>query len=377
MPVSTPKPGTTIDVRTPDGCRLQLLHHPGPPARPVLLVHGASAGSDTFRIGERQTLVDFLLRKGCDVWTLDWRASKNCLPQLYCEALAAGTHETVFTIDAAAAHDVPAALATMRAQGVREKIGVVGHCMGGAIVAQGIVQRVIAGADVEHVVLTGLGLFYKAALDNIVKAEDPALDQLILSGQHLLHPTKQWRATICAQDPGDGPWNDLLENPYQVWLETPLPHDCGDTFCHRLSYMYGMPYMPDLIPTIHPRHLPQQFGYIPLQFLLHCCQNLRRGYAGKFVTARTDPLPPDQDYLRPEAFRDRRLTLITGDLNSLWHRDSMDTMYEWLRRGRSADHPLALQKHVVAGFGHQDLHWGTTAPEQVFPKIASGLGIPA
>ena len=84
-------------------------------------------------------------------------------------------------------------------------------------------------------------------------------------------------------------------------------------------------------------------------------------------------LPADRTYLKPEAFRDRALTLITGDLNSLWHRDSIDTMYEWLRRGRRADQPRRLDKQVLASYGHQDLHWGSGAPDDVFPRILRGL----
>ena len=368
-----------IDVTTADGCVLELRHDGGPEAskgRPaVLLVHGASAGSDTFRIGEERTLVDYLLGQGLDVWTLDWRASMRRVRDVYCQAVHDGRLGETFTIDAAAEHDVPAAIAAMRQapHNVRGKIAVLGHCMGGAIVAQGIARGAISSADVENVVLTGLGLFYRAAIDNVLKAEDQALEGLLDGGQHLLHPTKGWERSVCARDPGDGPWPPPLEDPYRVWLDTPLPHDCNVEICHRLSYMFGMPFIPDRIPAIHAGYLPTQFGYIPLQFLIHCCQNLRRGHAAAFVPASTGPLPPDTRYLQRRPFQDRRITLITGDLNSLWHRDSIDTMYEWLRRGRQAEQPLSLQKHVVPDFGHQDLYWGVDAPGTVFPKILEGL----
>ncbi len=366
-----------IPVTTADGCRLELRRHPGPAGRPpALLVHGASAGSDTFRIGEERTLVDVLLEAGLDVWTLDWRASMNRVQDVYCTALDTGRLGAIFTIDAAADHDVPAAIRTMREapHNVTGKIAVLGHCMGGAIVAQGIARGVISSADVEHVVLSGLALFYRAAIDNVLKAEDQILEELLgHGGQHLLHPKKRWDSTVCARDPGDGPWPPLLEDPYDVWLDTPLPHGCDNVFCHRLTYMFGMPFIPDKIPSIHDGYLPSQFGYIPLQFLLHCCQNLRRGHAAPFVATSTGPLPADTRYLQRRPFQDRRITLITGDLNSLWHRDSIDTMYEWLRRGRRAEQPLSLQKHVVPDFGHQDLYWGVDAPRLVFPKILEGL----
>jgi hypothetical protein len=338
----------------------------------VLLIHGASAGSDTFRIGERQTLVDYLLKADFDVWTLDWRASMKCAQNVYC---ALETQDsTIFTIDAAATYDVPAAISRMRADNVVGKIGIIGHCMGGAIVAQGIAQGVILATDVQNVVITGLGLFYKAALDNVLKAEDQVLEEPLANGQYLLHPTKKWASSVCTQDPGNGNWDRLLQEPYEIWFNTPLRHPCDIEYCHRISYMFGIPYLPDNIPSIHGEHLPSQFGYIPLQFLLHCSQNLRRGHCGPFVQDNGGgTLPHDNRYLNHAAFQDRALTLITGDLNSLWHRDSIDTMYEWLRRGRKRDQPQKLRKYVLNGFGHQDLYWGSDAPEHVFPLICEGL----
>jgi len=378
MAVFTPKP-PAIPITTADNRRLELRRHPGTAGRPaVLLVHGASAASDTFRIGEQRTLVDFLQRD-LDVWTLDWRASMNRVQDVYCQALADGTLASAFTIDAAADHDVPAAIAAMRQppHNVTGKIAVLGHCMGGAIVAQGVARGVIASADVDTVVLTGLALFYRAALDNVLKAEDRALEELLSRDtQHLLHPIKRWASTVCAQDPGAGDWPPILQDPYDVWLDTPLPHACSVKICHRLSYMFGMPFLPDKIPSIHDGQLGTQFGYIPIQFLLHCSQNLRRGYAAPFVPGNIQPLPRDTSYLRHEAFRDRRITLITGDLNSLWHRDSIDTMYEWLRRGTQSEQPLSLVKHVIPDFGHQDLYWGVGAPDVVFQKVRDGLQPP-
>jgi len=370
-PVITPEPAP-IPIRTADGCVLELRRHRGS-GPPVLLVHGASAASDTFRIGETGTLVDHLVREArFDVWTLDWRASMRRIRDIYCRNKA-----TDFTIDASAAHDIPAAIAAMRRDhGITGKIGVVGHCMGGAIVTQGIVQGVLPAADVENVVVTALGLFYRAAIDNVVKAEDGVLEELLfLKEQHLLHPTKKWDRGLCENEAVDGDWDALLQGPYNVWVQTPLRHSCDVTFCHRVSYMFGMPYLPDNIETIHSnRHLPKQFGYIPVQFLLHCCQNLRRGWAAPFVAkARGRSLADDDTYLKREAFRDRKLTMITGDLNSLWHRDSIDTMYEWLRRGRRSEQPLMVRKHVLAGYGHQDLYWGVKAPSDVFPRIVEGL----
>src|SRR5690242_2763135 len=243
-----------IPVTTSDGCRLYLQRYKRAGAEdPVLIVHGASAASDTFRIGETQCLVRYLIEKDFDVWTLDWRASMHCVKPIYCENVQWSRDTRIFTVDAAAECDVPAAIATMRCLGVdpKKKIGIVAHCLGGGIVAQGIAQGFIRTEDVERVVLTALGLFYKGAVDNMLKAEDRSVEELLDSGQDLLHPTKKWARDLCDRDPGEGDWDPVVQRTYELWWKTPLRHDCGVKWCWRVSYMFGMPYHPDNIPKIH------------------------------------------------------------------------------------------------------------------------------
>lgn len=73
----------------------------------------------------------------------------------------------------------------------------------------------------------------------------------------------------------------------------------------------------------------------------------------------------------------KRITLITGSENRLWHRDSIDLMYEWLRNGADGrgarDGRTRLEKHVLSGYRHQELLWGTHAPRHVYPLIARGV----
>ena len=184
--------------------------------------------------------------------------------------------------------------------------------------------------------------------------------------QHLLHPMKEWDADLCEKNADDGDWHALLEEPYKVWLQTPLRHGCNVTFCHRVSYMFGMPYLPDNIRSIHDGKLSTQFGYIAVQFLLHCCQNLRRGWAAPFVVkARGRSLTQDDTYLRREAFRDRKLTLITGDLNSSGTATRSTPCTSGCavgERRNSAGSPQARPR----GLRHQDLYWGVNAPRDSF-----------
>jgi hypothetical protein len=115
--------------------------------------------------------------------------------------------------------------------------------------------------------------------------------------------------------------------------------------------------------------LPSQFGAIPLKMYLHAARNVRRGWAAKYddPNDNVDLLQRDQ---REQFKQLKRVTLITGEKNQLWHRDSIDRMYEWLMRGTPMDN---FKKSIIRDDGHQDLLWGEKAPQDVFPKILDGL----
>jgi len=145
--------------------------------------------------------------------------------------------------------------------------------------------------------------------------------------------------------------------------------------CNRLSFMYGMPYQHDnLVPEIHGAVgvnpvLQEQFGAIPLDMFMHAAQNVRQGQATVYRQ-------PDKSLVSDEALRNFRalgkITLITGALNRLWHRNSIDLMYEWLIRGDSGGRER-VEKHVFPTYGHQDLLWGKDAADDVFATIEAGL----
>jgi hypothetical protein len=145
--------------------------------------------------------------------------------------------------------------------------------------------------------------------------------------------------------------------------------------------MYGMPYYHgNLVDEIHgtssnPPVLPvlkDQFGAIPLHMYLHAAQNIRRRHA----TFYEDKNLSDEVFISDAArgqFSDLdKVTLITGARNRLWHRNSIDLMYEWLTQGRLRP-GYRVQKHILPNYGHQDLLWGKKAPADVYEFIEKGL----
>jgi cholesterol oxidase len=369
---------------------------------PVLLVHGASAASHTFLVppgvrahrDEPRGLAGFLRRRGWDVWLLDWRGS-GLLSPLLIDLFQLPPER--FTLDEAE-HDLDIALREVHRRAREQKtplpldrIPVVGHCIGGALVAQAIAnERGLPGTQeraergplqgvhdlLGNVVLTTLGLFFAAGLDDLVKGNERFLEKVWFEVSAGQAGPRDFFVSPWVADPRFArhhPWPKSFERAYQEWMRTPLPHDCDNEFCHRSCFLFGMPYRPDDMRELHdaprPGGLWWQFGRMPLALYMHCVQNLRRGWAAPWHES-----DDNVEYLdTAENFQRRAVTLVTGNENQVWHRDSMDRMYEWLWNRLPLEARRLLRKYVLPGYGHQDLYWSANAEREVYPRIEQGL----
>jgi pimeloyl-ACP methyl ester carboxylesterase len=381
---------------------------------PVLLLHGASANHRTFTISDPNApdvgLAPWLARRGFDPWLLDWRGSSAVVAEPRNTPLLRGPEAAVFNFNRAAREDLPAAMRKMRQNGVTAPISLVGHCMGSAAIAEAVALGTAKAGDVGCIVLSALGLFYEAPIESRIKAEERILERLMQRGAP---------ATIDGQD--DQPalidsriesqeakqWPDDLELLYKAWPSALRWHDqeSGDealAVCNRASFIFGMPYHHhNLVAVIHGQkksdrnaateatdrgsrdiraQLPDLFGAIPLHMLLHGARNLREGQATYFVESNHSAQPgrSNTEFISPQArarFHDlENVTLITGALNRLWHRDAIDRMHEWLSRASSSRRrPRRYRKHVLSRYAHQDLFWGRESPIEVYPLIEKGL----
>ena len=121
--------------------------------------------------------------------------------------------------------------------------------------------------------------------------------------------------------------------------------------------------------------LPQQFGSIPLRMYKQGARNVRRGwaapYGGNEANVRDSSLI-GEDQAALFLTQLDAITLITGRENRLWQPRGIHRMHDWLLNG-GRDARRKCVRHVVPGFAHQDLLWGSDAPERIFPKILDGL----
>jgi cholesterol oxidase len=347
-------------VHTPDGLELPM-RRASPPAGSrgsVLLVHGASAGADMFLVPAGRSLGDWLASAGLDVWLVDWRGGSAVS-----ERYARSRPPDDFTLDAIAAHDFAACFdhirRTLDREGRRPDLAVVAHCVGGGALSMAIARHDVARVHgVRRVVLLTLGLFFVQPFECLLKAGDYVLERVERKPADclLIHP-----------DADRHPWPRALEAAFRIFPRALLP-SCSRPFCRRVAFLYGPPYDEStLAPGIHD-DLPRRFGSIHRTLFTHCSQNVRRGIAAPFG----EPVGAGsfESQLTAGNWSGLDVTLVTGDRNRLWDRESIDRMHEYLGRKQAGAHS---RKIVFSRYGHSDLLWGPNASEDVFPSILKGV----
>lgn len=331
----------------------------GEQRKPVLLLHGANNSSDAF-LAPGGGLARHLRSRGFDVWLLDWRASHWVLQQ---PPLSDGTfgpaalERQLFSVDHVAREDIVLALRAMRYT-TRQPISIVGFCVAGAALSTATACGALDEFDVDALVFMTLGVFPRSPWDTWMKSREFILDQCIAESPEVRR--------IDPHHPQD--WPAPLADGYARWPEKLKPAGAPEWF-RRLTFMYGEPYARPLVDGVllDPH---THFGPLHLGFYSEAARLLRRGHIAELDrTLQTDPL----DTTLQERFRKRRVTLIGGAQDRLWHRESLDLMYEWLLRA-PATTSQPCEKHILTRYAHNDLLWAASAPQDVFEKVVAGLG---
>jgi hypothetical protein len=351
--------------------------------RAVILFHGGNTSGDTF-LYPRDGLAGYLARSGWDVWVADWRGSPSVLRA---DAIR-------FTVDDVANDDLPEAIEFVRRKSECQHLAVVAHCLSGCALSMAIARGHLQPKErkVDRVVLTTLGLFFESCWDGWIKAEDFILERLEADPSRIINVDPK------APAGWPRPLQEALDRWPRAWLPpwVALAADPLET----LTFMFGRPYWrralhPELwarwiircIQALLDRdaynRLGAMFGPMHLGMYLHIGQMVRRGYAAPFnqldvidrpriTNARqrhVSSAAPDD--LNPTPFLDHHITLIGSTDNQLWHRDSIDLMYEWLC-SNAGSRRHQFRKVIVPG-GHQDLYWGRDA-QSVYRHILDAIG---
>jgi hypothetical protein len=354
-------------------CVALLRHYPAPGRPRVLILPGATAWRGTFFQPERGLIGR--LNDAFDVWTLDWRGTK-VITDVWrgCKRASVPAEIEQMSLGAIASEELPAAVEHIRlsSEDRAGSIALLGHCVGSAVAALAIARGDLEqcsgdgarAGDRPKAILSTIGLFYRGAVDTWLRANE-RIDE---STPDEFEPDP-WYIDFAVDAGGEhAEWPEFYENFYGLWTKTPYPH-CQLSFCRRISSIIGAPYRPDDIGYLHDDEhngLGAQFGVLPLALLDDIARAVRRGYIDADLVANGG-----QARAR-DHFRAFDLTLLTGSENQLWHRDSIDRMYEWLRRGGE----MAVEKRIFERYGHQDLWWSPRAKERhgVYDYVVSRLG---
>jgi hypothetical protein len=355
----------------------RLCRDPAAAPRAVVLMPGANSSCDTFLLPPGGGLADHLVDRGWDVFLLDWRPSPLVVNKVLTGLPLGGSAEIerlAFTLDRAVEEDIPDALALVRQKTGYRPISVLGHCVGGGGLAMAVARGLVAPFGVDRVVFSTLALFYEVPWNTWIKAEDFLLERMFQPGE----------MPDCRRiDPHDtSDWPECYRQAFDRWPRQWLPQgtDAHALLLQQLSFMVGVPYSRDkLIPGIDEL-VPDVFGPLHAGLYVHLGQMVRRGYAAGYnvqdVVDRVrlpEGLParraPRGDFCR-RRFRDLGVTLVAAGDDGVWHRDSLDLMYEWLRREPS----MRCALNVLPGYNIQELFWGRQARAATYDIFVEGLG---
>ena len=341
----------------------------------VLMFHGGNTLSDTFLLPEGG-ITAYLAERDFDVWLVDWRTSPYIVDSLLQTRAPLGGSEraerSLYTLAHAAREDVPRVLAEVRRHiGGDAPLSVLGHCMGGGVMAIAVALGLVARFDVKNIVLSTMGLFYEVPWNGWMKAEDFIVERIP-------HQAPRCRG-INAKKPET--WPEVMRKACTRWPTAWLPPGTSPAarMLQYITFMFGQPYARELLhPSITDETLLEQFGTMHLGLFLYAAQLVRRGYAAELdapdvldrprLASERPAAPVPGHFLIPEPFRRHRMTMLVAGENQLWHRDSMDLMHDWL-----LSHDVPSTKLVHLGYRIQELFWGARAKEEVYPGIFAAL----
>lgn len=116
-------------IQTADGVQIHLRHLPGSQGPPVLLVHGVSSNHHSFHLSDGRGYAQAALDAGLDPWLLDLRGRGKERGDPAAGWLQGNSGD----LDDYASLDLPAAIAEIQAQTGADRLGYVGHSMGGMV----------------------------------------------------------------------------------------------------------------------------------------------------------------------------------------------------------------------------------------------------
>lgn len=327
-----------------DSLGLMLHNVKAPPSLskkgPVLLVHGAGVRANIFNPPNDDTLPQMLSRAGYDVWTIDWRGSIETPPNPW-------------TLDEAAVHDYPAAVAKIRELTGADTIKAVIHCQGSTSFMMSITAGLLP--DVDTVVSNAV------ALHTLVPplARLKAMLATNTIGAMIDYVNPQWGLYVT------GFWPRLID----LYVRA-MHHECRNPVCKHSSFTYGSGtptlWLHENLSDDTHEWLKGEFAHVPMSFFRQMRSCIAKG--NLVSTGKYDQLPADFCAQAPKT--DARFVFLGGQYNECFTSAGMARTYDYFERYAPGKHGF----QELAGYGHLDVFIGKNAHRDVFPLIVDELG---
>jgi cholesterol oxidase len=332
--------------RAPPGERGVAAH-----ATAVLLLHGFAQSGHAF-VAEPldEDLVRHLLRKGFDVWLLDYRTS-TALP----------SSRTQCSLDDVAQYDIPAAMGHIREVVKSEdrdpRIMAIGHCMGAATLAMSLLSGRLEGLQPAAVVFSQVPPFIIGGEYSQFRRQ---LAAFLRDGIGIDHFN-------LAADDGANAWEAVMDRVFATLPpEAACPCRCDPqtATCRRISGIIGPLYRHENLTRIHSQ-LDRYFGWASISVF---------NQIAKFF--EYERLVSDEGgncYVSNDSIREHLrlpVLLLHGKQNKVFDVGSTKRTYKQLVRVNGAGY---YRKAIFGNYGHFDCMVGDKAHLEVFPSISEFL----
>ena len=327
-----------------DGHPLELLHFQSPDTAPardvVVLVHGAGVRANIFCPPLANTLPEQLARAGHDVWLLNWRASIDLPPNLW-------------SLDVAAVHDYPAAIAKLRELTGADTVKAVIHCQGSTSFMMSIVAGLLP--EVSTVVSNAVALH--PVVPTLARLKSIVATNTIGSFFEYLNP--QWGYGA------PGFWPKIID----FWVRA-MHHECRNAVCKHSSFTYGAGFPTlwshDNLDEDTHEWLKGEFAHVPMTFFRQMKRCIDKGHL--ISLGQFDELPASFVDAAPRT--DARFLFLAGQNNQCFLPESMERTYDFFDRHAPGRHMY----QELANYGHLDVFIGKNSAVDVFPLIVDELG---
>ncbi|CAF0988040.1 unnamed protein product [Didymodactylos carnosus] len=320
---------------------------------PLLLMPGLNTKSQQYYHDTNEvTLVEYLVKLGYQVWTLDWRSS----PQL-------PSHTSQYNFDQIAQYDIPASIEKLLQLTNSKQCNLFIHCLSSISTFMSLLGGYISPTCIRSILSNQVAYHIKATMFNRLKASIGAAELLTILGM----------STVAVNtDLKHQTFQELIFSKFAKFTTDTvlLKHHeeyCQSDVCHRLTFIYSLLYKHNNLNTLTHQTIGELTGDATMEAFQHLEKMSKMGY----VTPFNEKL--DSNFYFGEDKRQRLqeclnipIIFVTSEENSVWLPEGMMETYDELKQVNPNQNYQLL---TLPNFGHLDSILGKQAHEITFPKF--------